>query len=414
MRRANSVIRGSAAHWLAAGVALSWLAPIQAAWEFVPQIGLLADTNTNPRLQVIDENEASRAILDLRGTLTNYGERGNIFLEPRVRTSAYSDSDDEDLDNDDIFIRSYGQYAWSKVDSGFYAEFQRRSIQSSEFRSAAPEDPDLPAPPDVGTGELIFIHQDQDSVWFAPYLDYELSPRSSLRLEVQKMDIAYTGPQLPDRGDFRNNLFYAGIVRHVDERTDVSARAFVGYFEGDVNQNETDTVGVEGQFTRPISEIWSFSLGAGVQRSDFRFVQLNRRVVDNAASNVTANVEFRQRSDLRTLNVRFAREIYPSGSGFLSQVDQVTAYVEQEFSPKLTGRFGVRYEDIATLDEVRTTDPREYGRVDVEFRWALKMRMSLVAGYQFTAQDFPEQPLPEATSNAVYFGINFRGLERTQ
>jgi hypothetical protein len=231
---------------------------------------------------------------------------------------------------------------------------------------------------------------------------------------MQKMDVSYTGPQLPDRGDFRNNLFYAGIVRHVDERTDVSARAFVGYFEGDVNQNETETAGVEGLFTRPISEIWSFSFGAGVQRSDFRFIQFPRRVVDNATSNVTANVEFRQRSELRTLNVRFAREIYPSGSGFLSEVDQITAYVEQDFSPKWTGRFGVRYEDIATLDEVRTTDQRDYARIDVELRWALTRRMSLVTGYQFTAQDFPDQPLPEATSNAVYFGVNYRGLSRTQ
>lgn len=409
--RLSSTYRSRA---LAAGVALAWLAPLQAAWEFVPQVGLLVESNDNPRLQVINEDEASRGILDLRATISNYGERGNIFVEPRVRSSAYADSEDDDLDNDDILIRSYGQYGWTSVTAGYYSQFERRSIQSSEFVSSVPDDPDLPLPPDVGTGEFFFINQDQDTAWFAPFVEYDLSQRSGLRFEYQSMDVSYTGPQLPDRGDFRDKRFYAGIVRHVDSRTDVTARAFVGYFEGDVNQNETDTAGVEGRFTRPISEVWSFSFGAGVQRSDFRFIEFPRRLVDNATSNVVGDVEFRQRSELRTLNVRFAREIYPTGSGFLSEVDQVSLFVEQDFTPKLSGRFGIRYDDIAALDEVESRNQRDYARADVEFRWQMTQRISLLAGYQYTTQDFPEQPLPEAVSNAFYFGVNYRGLSRIQ
>ena len=413
MTRAHGAIRCSAAQ-LAAGIALTWVAPLHAAWDFVPQAAALVDSDSNPRLQLVDENEATRAVLDLRGTLTNYGERGTIFIEPRVRASAYDDEDDQDLENEDIFIRSYGQYGWTNVTSGFFAEFQQRSIQSSEFLSASPDDPDLPRPPEVGTGEFLFINQDQDSYWFAPFVEYDLSPRSSLRFDYQSMDVSYTGPQLPDRGDFRDKRFYAGIVRHVDERTDVSAQAFVGYFEGDVNQNETETAGVQGRFTRPINEVWSFGFGAGVQRSDFRFIQFPRRVVDNATSNVIADVEFRQRGELRTLNLRFAREIYPSGSGFLSEVSQVTVFVDQTFSQKLTGRFGLRYDDIATLDQVRTTDERDYARAEVEFRWALGSKMSLLAGYVYTAQSFGEIDVTKAKSNAVYFGISYRGLSRTQ
>jgi len=399
---------------LAAGIALSWLAPLHAAWEFVPQVGLLVEGNDNPRLQVFNEDEASRAILDLRATISNYGERGSIFIEPRIRSSAYSDSEDDDLDNDDILIRSYGQYAWTSVTAGYYSQFERRSIQSSEFVSSVPDDPDLPLPPDVGTGEVLFFNQDQDTAWFAPFVEYDLSQRSALRFEYQTIDVSYTGPQLPDRGDFREKKFYTGIVRHVDSRTDVTARAFVSYFEGDVNQNETDTAGVEGRFTRPMSEVWTFSLGAGVQRSDFRFIEFPRKLVDNATSNVVADVEFRQRSDLRTMNLRFAREIYPTGSGFLSEVDQISVFVEQDFTPKLSGRFGIRYDDIAALDAVEARDDRDYARADVEFRWQMSQRISLLAGYQFTTQDFPDQPVPQATSNALYFGVNYRGLSRIQ
>jgi hypothetical protein len=129
---------------------------------------------------------------------------------------------------------------------------------------------------------------------------------------------------------------------------------------------------------------------------------------------VIADVEFRQRSELRTLNLRFAREIYPSGNGFLSEVNQVTAYVQQRFSQSLTGIFGLRYDDIATLDQARTTDERDYARAEIEFRWALGSRMSLLTGYTYTAQSFGEIDVTKAKSNAVYFGVNYRGLSRIQ
>jgi hypothetical protein len=127
-----------------------------------------------------------------------------------------------------------------------------------------------------------------------------------------------------------------------------------------------------------------------------------------------ADVEFRQRTELRTLNLRFAREIFPTGSGFLSEVDQISAFVEQEFSPTLSARFGIRYDDISELDEVESRNQRDYARIDVEFRWQISQRISLLTGYQFTTQEFPEQPLPKATSNALYLGVNYRGLSRTQ
>jgi hypothetical protein len=412
MRTADKLTLCPALRVLAAAIAAQWIAPALGAVDVVPQISLLADSNDNPRLRPEQENEAQRTLVDARVTLTNVGQRGNIFVEPRVRVSAYADEDDEDLENNDWWIRTYGEYDWQTVSSGFYAEFQRRGIQTSEFVSAAPEDPDLPAPPDVGTGALVLFQQEQDTSWFSPFLDYNLSDRSTLRFEYQSTDVSYSGPQFRARSDFNDQRVYAGIVRHVDERTDVSARFFGGNYEGTVNQNQTDSVGVEGRFTRPINEIWSFSLGAGVQRSDFSFYDDNDVFVDNATSNVIADVEFRQRSELRTLNIRVAQEIYPSGSGFLSEVAQLTLYVDQRFSPRVTGRFGVRYDDIATLDEVRTVNDRDYGRVEIEFRWQMARRLSLVGGYQFTAQAFDESPEADADANSIYFGVMYRGLER--
>src|SRR5688500_4751096 len=148
MLELNRFVRGAPAGSLLTAMAMLWLAPAHAAWDAVPEIGLLVDNNDNPRLEPTNPREAARRVIDARVTLSNFGERGNIFVEPRIRANSYADEEDEDLENDDKFFRSYGQYAWQTVTSGFYAEFQRRSIQSSEFRSASPADPNLPPPPD--------------------------------------------------------------------------------------------------------------------------------------------------------------------------------------------------------------------------------------------------------------------------
>jgi hypothetical protein len=50
--------------------------------------------------------------------------------------------------------------------------------------------------------------------------------------------------------------------------------------------------------------------------------------------------------------------------------------------------------------------------VEIEFRWALARRMSLVGGYVFTGQSFHDTPEADADSNAIYFGLQYRGLER--
>jgi hypothetical protein len=39
-------------------------------------------------------------------------------------------------------------------------------------------------------------------------------------------------------------------------------------------------------------------------------------------------------------------------------------------------------------------------------------RLFLVGGYNFTAQSFHQTPEADADSNSIYFGVNYRGLER--
>ena len=383
------------------------------AWDLLPELDLIVETDDNPRLRAEGlENEASRTALDARVGIMNFGERGTIYFQPRVRSSAYADSDDDDLDDDEIFLRGYGEYNWTSSTIGFYSNSERQNIRNAEFRSASPLDPDIADPIDPGTGLTSFTNGRREALWLTPYYQFDLSDRNSVLLELTHSDVIYTGAASRGRSDFVQNEFSAGLVRSVGEITEVTARVFVSEFEADENDNVTDTVGVEGNFIQPLGATWTMEVTAGVQRNDYSFTDFDD-FIENADTNVVLAFGFRKRTDRTRINFDLDRAIYPSGSGFVSEINEASVWVERRFTERLTGSIGAAYERTKTVDEISTVNDRDYKRIDIELRWALNEHWSLSAGYDITDQEFKDQLDSRAKSRVLFFGVSFQG-EPTQ
>ena len=179
---------------------------------------------------------------------------------------------------------------------------------------AAPIDPDIDDPVDTETGQFILYDQARISSIFRPYFDLRLSDRNSILIEARRLDVAYSGPIIPGRSDFDDSRVAIGILRRVDDRNRVTAQFFASDFESDETQNQTDTVGVEGRFVRPILGGWTLNLTVGVQRSDYRFIDENDQIVDNADTDPTLALVFRRRTDQTTLNLGVYSRVSPRRS----------------------------------------------------------------------------------------------------
>lgn len=312
-----------------------------ADWELVPDVDLAASRLDNPRLNPNDiDGTSNRMVLDGRVRAQNYGQRGYVYIEPRVRADVYSDSTDSDLDGDDLFLLAAGQYRWTSALLGARANFNQVSILRSEIVDAIPDDPDEQDPVDVEAGELQQFDQDRTRLSLVPFAEFDISERSSFRFSGRLTDVSYSGPPIANRSDFQSSEISFGLQRRVDERTQVTARVFTSSFEADLNANTTDSIGVEGLFTRPLTETWSFSLSAGVQRNEFSFVQ-GANVIDNADSNPTYGLGFRNRSDRTTWNIDLRRRLNPNGSGFVVVRDELRVFVDRQLTPRLTGSVGL-------------------------------------------------------------------------
>ena len=393
----------------------------QAGWNNVGQVRVTAESDDNPRLvpEGFEESD-SIGILDASLTTSFSGQRGDFSIVPRVRVRSYGNERNEDLGGNDYFLRSFAEYRWSVVRLGVRADLSEQSIRSSEIADATPQDPDIDDLQDVSAGTLFFLDRTQERTTAAPYIEFNISDRNSFRFDAQFDEISYTGPGAANLTDFSNNTLAANLVRSVNARNSVTARVFATSYEsarlpdenGDIGtgglfKNETDIVGVEGIFSRPITETWTLNLTAGVQRADFLFFD-NGEIVDNADSGFAYRLGFRRRSETTATNIDVRRQLSPNSNGFVLRRDEFWIYSRRAFSERVSGNLGFRYSESRGLDNAPDSGDRDYARAELGIEWAITQRLFVNVGYDYVFQEFVESSQAEAQSNSVYVGFTFR------
>ncbi len=290
---------------------------------------------------------------------------------------------------------------------------------SAELEESTPDDPDSEDPGDTDTGRLIFFDEDREQLMLRGDLDFRLSERNAFNLQVLRRSVDYSGSgqnaAIARRSDFDDDKLSLGVTRRVDERNIVVARVFISDYQATLNDNATHSVGVESRFTRPVSQTWRFTLAAGVQRSDYDFIDRTTLLrVDNADTNYTLGAGLRRRAERSQASVDVIHAVNPSASGFLVVRDEVRAFMERQLSPRFGMRFGARFTRTNTLDDVDLDNERDYSRIELEFERAISQRMFLSFGYDFTRQEFVNEDSEDVSSNTLFVGVTYRGLSRRE
>lgn len=389
-----------------------------ADWESTPDIRMEIEANDNPRLgqrfdeigEDLDDHTATRMLMDARVRLRSVGPRGEVTLQPRVRADAYSDNADDDLERQDVYLNSRATYNWRRASAGVNLNLSRESIISSELvdTQVSPDDP-IEDPIDDETGLLVQLDEFRKRLLLAPYAELNISERSTILLEARRLDVSYTGPDVRGRTDFNDTSLSVGIGRAIDDRTSAAARLIASRFEADITGNETDTVGVEGSFTRQLNALWSFNLTTGLQRSDFTFVDEDGAMVDNAATNYTMGLSFGKRTELSTVDIGLFRLLNPNAVGFLVERNELRLRFTRQLSQRLRAGFGFRAMETGALD--REESDREYIRADFDIEWAFSPSWAFAARYGAIDQTFSGDRL-DGNANMLSVGAVFRGAPR--
>jgi hypothetical protein len=388
-----------------------------AAWDFVPNLNLTARSEDNP-YYVPDnlpsqQQQASSMGLDTSVQMATYNQRSLLLFEPRVVLFRYTDNSNDNLNGEDWYFKGSGQYQWTTVTAGFDADYRRQRLVTGEFGSFN-YNLDTPNPDTGDTGRTVAINQYRDFYYATPYVAFTLSPRNTLRLDVTHSNVSYSGADLAFRTGYGDTRYAATLQRNTDQQTQISAVMSVEDYNADINTNSFHTVTVEGQFARPINQLWSFRMTAGVLRSDFDVVNTSERITAGATTDYVVTVGFRKRSELANLNAEVGRDVYPSSSGYSVVRRQANLYGERNFTQRFGLDYGVLIQDTKTLGNLNSVDDRNYADLELNFDWALRPVLFLIAGIEYQYQEFPNDILDRGKTTATTFsiGVRYRGLSK--
>jgi hypothetical protein len=384
----------------------------RADWEAVPDITLEAETNDNPALDGFGTTpgtdsgvgSASRLLADVVLRLRRAEPRGEISFEPRVRGDAYMDEDARGFESTDVFLRSNGVHRGQTVRVGYAADIARERILGIEFLETLPTDPVGDDPTAIATAQ-VGANERRTRVGVAPYVDIELSSRGAIRLDGRIVDIDYAGGGATGRTDFLERAIGGEYRRNLDERGTLAVRAFATGYEAAVNNNVTDTRGVELIYSREASELWSWSINGGTQRSDFALSAAGRRIrgTDNTP---TFGIAATKRGEVSGMRAELQRRMSPDALGFVAPRDEVRLSWQRMLSPRVNGRMVLRAIDAEGLPTVVDSD-RRYGRAEFDVEWRFREQWWFVAGYAHAT--VRSAVAFDAESNAVTLGIRYRG-----
>jgi hypothetical protein len=396
-----------------------------ADWEAIPDITLEAEANDNPTLNVgvatplpatppdvpptvqpqPTVDSASRLLADVVLRLRRVEPRGEISFEPRVRRDAYLDEEARGFESTDVFLRSSGVHRGQTVRIGYLADIARERILGIEFLETLPTDAVSDDPSAIATTE-IGANERRTRVGVAPYIDIELSSRGTIRLDGRILDVDYSSGVGPGRSDFLDRTIGGEYQRSLDERGTFAVRLFATGYEAALNNNVTDTRGVQLSYGRDVSELWSWTISGGTQRSDFALSAGGRRVrgTDNAS---IFGLAATKRGEVSSMRAELQRRMSPYALGFVAPRDEVRIAWQRMLSPRVNGRLVLRAIDAEGVPAVVDSD-RRYGRAEVDVEWRFREQWWFVAGYAHASvhSDFAVE---SAEANALTLGVRYRG-----
>ncbi|HSG65524.1 MAG TPA: hypothetical protein VLD39_11010 [Gammaproteobacteria bacterium] len=382
-----------------------------AAWDNVPEVNLSASTSDNVLRTQQGEQSGSWTVLDARLTTTYFDERANLYIAPRVVVDAYADSQFEPLETEDYFLRAGGQYRWQTVTGGFRIDYSDRNVLRAEFEDAVPGDPDIDDPALGDTGRVGFAEQKREYYFIGGNLDFNLSERDVLRVDLTGSEAAYSVSSSPNRTGYDYNEAALEYARQVNDRSGFFVGASVGDYTAASNDNNTDTVGVYAGFARDLSQAWRLNLSAGANTLDYDFIAGTTRIADSATA-PAFGIGLRKRNERSVWNFDLEYMLNPSSSGYLTENARARVFLRQQFSPRFAGRFGVLLTSSTPSDDLDAQNERDYARLQVSFEWAMSRTMLLTFGFDSLRQEFPNENSGATNSTNAFVGVTYRGLSR--
>lgn len=373
-----------------------------ADWTFNPRITVQAETDDNNRLTNVrgEEIEVEGFAVDAQLGVRAQTPRSELNLTPRVQASFYPDEPDEERQMGSVTGDwRYGGERWNaRVDGSF-------SVRTILGRVYPDGDGGGLGEPDPGTGSgRTGEETDQYSLLFRPRLDFALTERTSLLLELRRKDVEFDDQVENDRQNFEDTSVSTGVSFKTSETAALTFMAGAGVYEPE-DGFDSDSQFVTAEWSNMISETSRYYFRVGSDR-------VKNDVPDADWENAfSGGAGIAWQFEVTELFLDYNHYLDPSPSGRMVNRDQLRFELLRQLSERSSLRLSAR----AVIDEKAVDEDdlenREFANATIQYEWRFQRQFSLLAGYDYTWRDYETDPT-DATSNRFFLGVRYQPNRR--
>lgn len=398
----------SCAAAVAAGALLLGAMKVRAAnWEWAPRLQVGYEFNDNYRLAFPgDEIEVSGGMVDVQLQMRAAGPLTRLSLTPRLRSTYYPDQPAEE--SDDYFLGFNLDHTGRKLRAGLRADYQNETVVRSELPDPDIED-DLGETGGADAGRIV-VRNERDLIRVNPSLSYAFSPRRSLELTADYLDVSFDRDVTGAQVGYTEIGGSAGFAVASSERSTVALRGLYSSYDPEFGTNDTQGYGLQAEWSSAVSEASSVYVRAGAQRTEIDRPMMTG-TASYAATSYVAGAGGRRAMKLTTLFIDATRSVGPTSSGFVVERDQLRFRLTRLFRPRVGAFVGVRGIRDRPIEKDAAYGTRRYATGDVGLEWRMLRQLSLVASYDYTWQEFADEP-SDATSEAASLSLIYEPRRR--
>lgn len=380
--------------------------------QFDPSIELGGQYSDNYTLERAANliNEVSGAFLDASFLVRAESPRSAWRFEPRIRKTYFPD--DSELESTDYFGVLSGEMRNERSTLGMLAELYDQNVVTSQLPGANFDNPNLGDSGSTDSGRLVSGDNRQKLVQLRPFADFELSERTTLRVEALWLDVSFDREVTDFAVSYQSKGAGLRLSRRFTQASSFGLLVDYNKFEPDVGNNDSDLYTAQLQWDYQVGERVSAYARAGGKRSKFNIAgatPLAARSVTETTPLFAAGARWNfQRSDLF---LDLQRQVDANSSGFVVQREDVRLQYNHRFTQRLRGYLALYGIRDRTVTDVTRYAPRRYVDGAAGMEWRFKQSWSLLGEAGWSNQKFDGDP-GAADRKSVQLSVAYRPLRR--
>lgn len=374
-------------------------------WQYNPRVEVGGQADDNYRLLPSgNESSVSGALIDAQVEFQSLDQVNDIRIAPGVHATYFPNAKDDDSTN------PYLDFEWLhkglRNSGGVYGSYTKESVVQSERLGT-----DFGGigsggglgNPIGGDSGYVSIRNKREMGQLHPTYNIELTERRRLEFTADYAHVKFDQDIPGLTVGYTSYGASVGLAQELSQKNTLTVRGLVTRTDPNGDNNTTNGIGLQGEWSRRFTETSQAYVRLGAQRTKFdQFLTGGSPNETTFIAGTGVNWQYR----VSQLFLDLTRTVDPNASGFSVKRDQVRMRYIRYFTPLVAGYVGARaYKDRAADSRATFTD-RNYAVGSLGLQWRFLRSWTLSGEYDYTRQKF-DNGLGPSKSNAVFLSVIF-------